>query len=104
VGEVLLPVQLALKQATGPTILSVILILLTLLFSSEMHCHYYKSFEDATLCQTLMLDGLYDDNGFKFEQREQFQQFLVDAHKASYVSSCQHCTCSVSSMESNHFR
>jgi Calcium-dependent channel, 7TM region, putative phosphate len=86
VGEVLLTVQMALKQATGPTILSVLSILPTLLFSSEMHRRYYKSFEDAALCQTSMLDGWYDDKNFKLNQREQFRQFLVDAHKASYVS------------------
>jgi Calcium-dependent channel, 7TM region, putative phosphate len=86
VGEVLLAVQMALKQATGPTILCVLSILPTLMFSSEMHRRYYKSFEDAALCQTSMLDGWYNDNRYTFAQREQFRQFLVDAHKASYVS------------------
>jgi Calcium-dependent channel, 7TM region, putative phosphate len=88
VGEILLTAQMALKQATGPTIVCALSIIPTLLFASEMHRRYYKSFEDAALCQTSMLDGWYDDKNFKFEQREAFRRFLVDAHKASYVSIC----------------
>jgi hypothetical protein len=55
------------------------------LYSYEMRKRYLRSFEDAALCQTSMLDGWYDESEFTFTKREQFRRFLVDAHKAAYV-------------------
>jgi Calcium-dependent channel, 7TM region, putative phosphate len=85
-AEILLTVQMALKQATGPTIAACLSLVPTLMFAHEMKKRYLQSFEDAALCQTSMLDGWYDAGDYSFEKREAFRQFLVDAHKASYVS------------------
>lgn len=46
-----------------------------------------RSFEDAALLQTSLLDGWDTAAVDSFEDREEFRQFLVDAHKAAYVSS-----------------
>ena len=51
-----------------------------------MRNRFLRSFEDAALCQTSMLDGWYDEGNFTFDKREEFRKFLVDAHKAAYVS------------------
>lgn len=77
--------QLILKQATGPAILAGLSLGPTLYFNYEMRKRYLRSYEDAALCQTSMLDGWYDESEFTFNKREEFRRFLVDAHKAAYV-------------------
>lgn len=85
VGIILLTMQLILKQATGPAILAGLSLGPTLYFNYEMRKRYLRSYEDAALCQTSMLDGWYDESEFTFNKREEFRRFLVDAHKAAYV-------------------
>lgn len=85
VSEILLSVQMALKQATGPTLVACFSIIPTIIFYIQMNKRYLPAFQDAALCQTSMLDGWYDEGEYTMEKREKFRQFLVDAHKASYV-------------------
>jgi Calcium-dependent channel, 7TM region, putative phosphate len=85
VGEILLTFQLILKQASGPAIVAGLSLGPTLLFEYEMRKRFLRSFEDAALCQTSMLDGWYEESEFTSSKREEFRRFLVDAHKAAYV-------------------
>eukprot|EP00523_Entomoneis_sp_CCMP467_P006403 CAMPEP_0168738798 /NCGR_PEP_ID=MMETSP0724-20121128/11124_1 /TAXON_ID=265536 /ORGANISM="Amphiprora sp., Strain CCMP467" /LENGTH=207 /DNA_ID=CAMNT_0008786163 /DNA_START=282 /DNA_END=905 /DNA_ORIENTATION=+ len=49
---------------------------------------YMRSFRDAALLQTSLLDGWDSSKVTSEEQREEFRSFLVDAHKAAYVPVC----------------
>lgn len=84
-GEILLTVQMALKQAAGPTIAAAISIVPTYLFQKATKERYLRSFEDAALLQTSLLDGWDTAAEYSAEKREEFRRFLVDAHKAAYV-------------------
>lgn len=88
VAEILLTVQMALKQAAGPTIFSALIIFPTITFSRNMKEKFLRSFEDAALLQTSLLDGWDTSTDYPVEKREEFRKFLVDAHKAAYVPVC----------------
>lgn len=85
-GEILLTVQMMLKQAAGPAIATAVSIVPTVLFSKGIKERYLRSFRDAALLQTSLLDGWDTATEYSVEKREEFRQFLVDAHKAAYVS------------------
>ena len=85
VGEILLTVQMALKQAVGPAILAAMTIGPTFLFSKGTKEQYLRAFQDAALLQTSLLDGWDTAMEYSVDNREEFRQFLVDAHKAAYV-------------------
>jgi hypothetical protein len=85
-GAILLTVQMVLKRAAGPAIGAAFTIIPVLLFSKNMKQRYMRSFMDAALLQTSLLDGWDASEDYTFEHREEFRRFLVDAHKASYVS------------------
>lgn len=86
VGEILLTVQMALKQAVGPTAAAALTLVPTLLFRTGTKKRFLHSFEDAALLQTSLLDGWDTAAEYSIEKREEFRRFLVDAHKAAYVS------------------
>jgi hypothetical protein len=85
VGEILLTVQMALKQAAGPAAFAAITVVPTYLFQKGIKERYLRSFEDAALLQTSLLDGWDTAAEYSAEKREEFRRFLVDAHKAAYV-------------------
>jgi hypothetical protein len=86
-GQILLTTQMILKQAPGPAITASIPLLPTILYHRAMRRRYLKAFDDAALLQTSLLDG-WDNEKTSMEKREQFRQFLVDAHKAAYIPVC----------------
>lgn len=86
VGEILLTVQMVLKQAAGPAAAAAISVIPTYLFRKATKERFLRSFEDAALLQTSLLDGWDTGADYSIEKREEFRQFLVDAHKAAYVS------------------
>jgi hypothetical protein len=86
-GEILLTVQMVLKQAAGPSIAAAMTIVPTVLFSKGIKERYLRAFQDAALLQTSLLDGWDTATEYTIQQREEFRQFLVDAHKAAYVCS-----------------
>jgi len=89
VGSLLLSVQMALKQAAGPALAAVLVMVPLFMFQKEMKTRFLRSFEDAALLQTALLDGWDNSHDYAFEKREEFRAFLVDAHKAAYVrTSC----------------
>jgi hypothetical protein len=91
VGEILLTVQMALKQAAGPTAAAAMTLLPTILFRKGTKKRFLQSFDDAALLQTSLLDGWDTAAEYSAEKREEYRRFLVDAHKAAYVSFCNHC-------------
>ena len=87
IGSVLLGVQMALKQAAGPAVGAIFVTVPTFLFRNNMKARFSRAFEDAALLQTSLLDGWDNAHDYSVQKREEFRQFLVDAHKAAYVSS-----------------
>lgn len=86
VGTILLAIQMGLKQAIGPAAASALLMIPALVFQKEMKARFLRAFEDAALLQTSLLDGWDNLHEYTVEAREEYRQFLVDAHKAAYVS------------------
>ena len=88
VGQILLTTMVALKEAVGPAIFAALPIIPTLYFRKMSRHRFLKSYMDAGLLQTSLLDGW--DNGVPttMETREEFRQFLVDGHKAAYIPIC----------------
>ena len=78
VGQILLTMQMILKQAVGPAIAAAIPTLPTILFHRAMRRKYLRAFEDAALLQTSMLDGWDSLGESSMEKREEFRRFLVD--------------------------
>lgn len=72
----------------GPTIAAAIPLIPTLAFQRGCKKQYGKSFKDAALLQTSLLDGWDTSEESSVERREEFRRFLVDAHKAAYVPVC----------------
>ena len=89
VGAILLTVQFALKQAAGPAAASALVMVPMFMFQKEVKARFLRSFEDAALLQTSLLDGWDNSLDYTMEKREEYRQFLVDAHKAAYVSTFQ---------------
>jgi hypothetical protein len=87
-AQVLLSIQMTLKNAYGPMLISVCAIPVTLLFSYYCKRKYSRAFHDAALLQTALLDGWDKSNDMSLEEREQYRRFLVDAHKAAYIPVC----------------
>ncbi|KAL7557538.1 hypothetical protein ACA910_019251 [Epithemia clementina (nom. ined.)] len=90
VGQVLLTIQMVLKQAVGPAMAAAGAMLPTLLSVMNMKKKFLRSFRDVALLQTSLLDG-WDSHSKEWstmEKREEFRRFLVDAHKAAYVPVC----------------
>lgn len=88
VGQVLLTTMMALKEAVGPAIFAALPIIPTFLFRKMLRHRFLKSYLDAGLLQTSLLDGWDSTVDTPIEKREEFRQFLVDAHKAAYIPIC----------------
>jgi hypothetical protein len=56
----------------------------------QLHAYskYKRSYDDAALLQTALLDGWDTTQPSPMEQREEFRRWLVDAHKAAFVPVC----------------
>jgi hypothetical protein len=82
----LLTVQMALKQAAGPAGAAALTAFPLYFFQTSTKYRFLRAFEDAGLLQTSLLDGWDTAAEYSMEKREEFRRFLVDAHKAAYVS------------------
>jgi hypothetical protein len=58
----------------------------TIYFGHVVQERFGRSYKDAALLQTSRLDGWLDVHSKK--EREEYRQWLVDCHKASYVPVC----------------
>ena len=88
VGQVLLTTMMALKEAVGPAIFAALPIIPTLFFRKMSRHRFLRSYMDAGLLQTSLLDGWDTSVPLDIEKREEFRQFLVDSHKAAYIPIC----------------
>mmetsp|Transcript_52259 Transcript_52259/g.156840 ORF Transcript_52259/g.156840 Transcript_52259/m.156840 type:complete len:458 (-) Transcript_52259:772-2145(-) len=88
VGQILLTAMMALKKAIGPAVMSALPIVPVLVFRSMSKHRYLKAYMDAGLLQTSLLDGWDNSCPTSMEKREEFRQFLIDAHKAAYIPIC----------------
>uniref|UniRef100_A0A7R9WJW5 CSC1/OSCA1-like 7TM region domain-containing protein n=1 Tax=Pseudictyota dubia TaxID=2749911 RepID=A0A7R9WJW5_9STRA len=87
-GQVLLCTMMALKKAFGPAFLAAIPIVPVMIFRSMSKHRYLKAYMDAGLLQTSLLDGWDNSLPTSMEKREEYRQFLIDAHKAAYIPIC----------------
>jgi len=87
-GQFLLTLHLVLKDAFGPALIAACPSVSTLLFRNYLVKRFKRAYDDAGLLQTSLLDGWDNANPTSLESREEFRQFLVDAHKAAYIPVC----------------
>ena len=78
---------MVLKQAPGPSILAGISIVPTYFFNTIANERFLRAYQDAGLLQTSRLDG-WDGDIPSSRHREEYRNWLVDCHKASYVPVC----------------
>ena len=79
---------MVLKQAPGPSILAGISIVPTYFFSQIANERFLRAYQDAGLLQTSNLDGWDREIPTTSKKREEYRNWLVDCHKASYVPVC----------------
>jgi hypothetical protein len=72
----------------GPAILAAIPSIPTYLYRNFLIKRFRRAYDDAGLLQTSLLDGWDNTIPTSMEKREEFRQFLVDAHKAAYIPVC----------------
>lgn len=87
-GQFLLTLQMVLSDAFGPAFIAACPAVPTWLFRSYLIKRFKRAYEDAGLLQTSLLDGWDNTAPTSVESREEFRQFLVDAHKAAYIPVC----------------
>ena len=87
-GQFLLTLQMALRDALGPALFAGIPAIPTYLYRNYLHRRFKRAYEDAGLLQTSLLDGWDNTMPTSAEKREEFRRFLVDAHKAAYIPVC----------------
>lgn len=87
-GQFLLTLQMVLKDAFGPAIIAALPAIATYLYRINLIKRFKKAYDDAGLLQTSLLDGWDNTISTSVEKREEFRQFLVDAHKAAYIPVC----------------
>ena len=87
-GQFLLTMQMVLANAYGPALFAAIPALPTYLYRTFLISSFRKAYDDAGLLQTSLLDGWDNAIPTSVEKREEFRQFLVDAHKAAYIPVC----------------
>jgi hypothetical protein len=87
-GQALLTLQLALRDAFGPALFAGMPSIPTYLYRQYLHKRFKRAYQDAGLLQTSLLDGWDNTIPTSVEKREEFRQFLVDAHKAAYIPVC----------------
>ena len=88
VGQFLLTLQMALKDAVGPAIVAALPAIPTYLCRQYLLKTFKRAYDDAGLLQTSLLDGWDNTIPTTIESREEFRRFLVDAHKAAYIPVC----------------
>lgn len=79
---------MVLKDAIGPAIFAGLPVIPTYLYRKHLLKTYKRAYEDAGLLQTSLLDGWDNTMPTTLESREEFRNFLVDAHKAAYIPVC----------------
>jgi hypothetical protein len=72
----------------GPAIIAAIPSIPTYLYRNFLIKRFRRAYDDAGLLQTSLLDGWDNTIPTSVEKREEFRQFLVDAHKAAYIPVC----------------
>ena len=72
----------------GPAILAAAPSIPTYLYRNFLINRFRRAYDDAGLLQTSLLDGWDNTIPTSVEKREEFRQFLVDAHKAAYIPVC----------------
>lgn len=87
-GQLLLTLQMILRDAIGPAIVAAAPAIPTYLFRKNLKKRFERAYEDAGLLQMSLLDGWDNSMATTVEKREEFRQFLVDAHKAAYIPVC----------------
>jgi hypothetical protein len=87
-GQFLLTLQMVLSDAFGPAFIAACPSVTTWLFRSYLIKRFRRAYDDAGLLQTSLLDGWDNAAPTSVESREEFRQFLVDAHKAAYIPVC----------------
>jgi hypothetical protein len=87
-GQFLLTLQMVLANAYGPALFAAFPALPTYLYRTFLVNCFRKAYDDAGLLQTSLLDGWDNAIPTSGEKREEFRQFLVDAHKAAYIPVC----------------
>ena len=85
--QIILTTMMVLKQAPGPSILAGISIVPTYFFNNIALERFLRAYQDAGLLQTSRLDG-WDGDIPSSRDREEYRNWLVDCHKASYVPVC----------------
>lgn len=79
---------MAMKKAYGAALLAGVAVIPTFHFDSLCKDRFLRSYKDSGLLQTSELDGWNIDEETSMEEREDFRNFLVDCHKASYIPIC----------------
>ena len=87
-GQFLLTLQMVLKDAFGPAFFAALPAGPTFLYRQYLITRFRRAYNDAGLLQTSLLDGWDNTIPTSVEKREEFRQFLVDAHKAAYIPVC----------------
>jgi hypothetical protein len=87
-GQVLLASILLLRNSNIPGLVIALSVLPTFLFSQNCKEKFLRAYNDSSLLQTSRLDGWDSKIDRSTKDREEFRQWLVDAHKASYVPIC----------------
>lgn len=88
VGQMLLALQMGLKNALGPGLIATLAIPATIWFQWYCKRRYEPAFENTALLRTSLLDGRDSLDEMSMDRREDHRRFLVDAHKAAYIPAC----------------
>lgn len=88
VGQILLAIQMGLKNAFGPGFIASLAIPVTIWFQWYCKRKFDPAFENTALLRTSLIDGWESLDNMTLEHREAHLRFLVDAHKAAYVPVC----------------
>lgn len=88
VGQILLALQMGLKNALGPGLIATMAIPATIWFQWYCKRKFDPAFENTALLRTSLIDGWESLDDMTLEHRESHLRFLVDAHKAAYVPVC----------------
>jgi len=87
-GQLLLTLQMVLRDAFGPALIAVAPAIPTYLYRRNIKKRFERAYKDAGLLQMSLLDGWDNSIATTVEKREEFRKFLVDAHKAAYIPVC----------------
>jgi len=80
-----LALSIAIKGALGAALFAILPLPITILFRYRTRKKYLRAYLDAGLIQMSRLDG-WDNHSLRSKRaRENFREFLVDAHKAAYM-------------------